>query len=358
MLKELIRLKRLWVILLFPIGILLTYLATVNPTNTEIIFSSAVYKVFSQIVSMIFGIFPISIAEILLVGGVLSVLFFLGFSIFRCIKKKTPMPIFKYVINLLVASSVIYFMFVTLCGMNYYRLDFEYYYGKEAESYSTEELKLMCIDYIEISGEIRENLNEEDFLVSVYTMSDNSHEAFNRLSETYEILGGFYSKPKPIILSEPMSYTKITGFFFPFTVEANVNVAVPDYQIPFTMLHEQAHQRGFMKEDEANFLAFLAGKESSDDLTKYSSYMSAVNYALNSLYDTDRDSFNEAYSYFNDLQLKDREESYLYWEQFEEQIVAETFTAVNDNYLKANGQSDGVISYGKVTELLLLDYYS
>jgi len=43
---------------------------------------------------------------------------------------------------------------------------------------------------------------------------------------------------------------------FPFTFEANVNVDIPPYQIPSTMLHELSHLRGFMREDEANFISY------------------------------------------------------------------------------------------------------
>ena len=44
-----------------------------------------------------------------------------------------------------------------------------------------------------------------------------------------------------------------------------------------------------------------------------------------------------------------------YWDQFEGPI-AQISSQVNDSYLKANQQEDGVKSYGKMVDLLLADY--
>lgn len=48
----------------------------------------------------------------------------------------------------------------------------------------------------------------------------------------------------------------------------------------------------------------------------------------------------------------DYQASNRYWEQFETR-VAEVSTSLNDSYLKANAQSDGVQSYGRMVDLLL-----
>lgn len=337
---------------------MLTYLAKLDPVKTEQYYSNGFYRYYSTIFSLMVGNIPFSVAELMLVGGTCVLIGMVLYGIKGACSQKSMIPIIKCVINLSLVASVIYFWFVISCGINYYRMDFEWYYGGETRNYTVEELTQMCIDYIIEAGEIREYLTEDDYNMSNYEMAKYSAVAFQQISETYPVLYKMYGHPKSIVLSPYMSYTKITGFFFPFTVEANVNVATPRFQIPFVMLHEQAHQRGFMQENEANFIAFLVGKESDHLFIKYSSYMSAVNYGLNSLYATDKDAYREAYAYFTPLVLEDRLEQYEYWQQFNDQVIAEKATAMNDTYLKANGQNDGVASYGKVTELLLLDYYS
>ena len=84
-----------------------------------------------------------------------------------------------------------------------------------------------------------------------------------------------------------MSWCNITGIFVPFTFEANVNVDVPDYSQPATMCHELSHLRGYMREDEANFIAYLACRNSENVEFQYSGAMLAFVYANNALYSAD-----------------------------------------------------------------------
>ena len=88
-------------------------------------------------------------------------------------------------------------------------------------------------------------------------MNDKLIDAYDKACDKYDFLQRLDSKLKPVMLSELMSYTHITGVYSFFTGEANINVAFPDYTIPYTAAHELAHQRGIAREDEANFVAFL-----------------------------------------------------------------------------------------------------
>ena len=92
-----------------------------------------------------------------------------------------------------------------------------------------------------------------------------------------------YSPPKPVLASELMSCANIGGMFFPFTMESNINVDNPFFVVPWTMTHELAHQCGFMREDEANFIAYLACKQSDDALMRYSGYLLAYDNAVSAL---------------------------------------------------------------------------
>ena len=345
----------LWLLLLVPISWVLTYLAKINPFLTEQYYSTTIYKYLSLFISKILGIIPFSVAEILLVFGTIFLIIYLIVSVYkaiRCKKIKFILVYLKFVIGI---SSVIYFIFTIFCGINYYRLNFEYYFDGSKREYSKYELAEMCEYLILTAGEIENKLSEN--IPTNSEMSKNASKAFNNLSEEYNVLWKGNSKPKAIILSNLMSYTEITGFYFPWTVEANINVAPPEYTIPFTMMHEQAHQRGFMREDEANFIAFLAGKHAEDNFSKYSAYMMASTYAMNSLYKIDKDLHSSLQKLYTAEQIEDLNENYYFWEKYENTNVSETFTEMNDNYLKSNGQELGVISYGKVTELLLMEYF-
>lgn len=298
----------------------------------------------------------------MLVFGSLALVLTLIWSIYKSIKNKTFKSVLNYLIHVAILTSFAYFIFVISCGINYNRYTFDNYYDAPDRDFTVEELATMCEDLILTGAQIRdeidvENLGEYEASYSeILDLSTATWEEFEMLSQEFDVLVSGYSQPKSVFLSYYMSFTKITGVFFPWTVEANVNTDVPYYTLAYTMLHEQAHQRGFMREDEANFIAWLAGKDSDNLIIKYSAYMQASVYAMNSLYEVDYDTFAELYALYSDLQMVDKQSNAEYWEQFEGD-VADTWTNVNDTYLKANGESDGIISYGTVTELLLRDYY-
>ena len=352
--------KRLFWLLLIPIAFIINVIASNFQAFTENVLSLGFYKISSQIVSFVFSLVPFSVAEVLLIAIPLVLVTTLIISIYKSIKRKNFKSIKTFGINVAVGASFIYFLFVMLCGVNYYRYNFEYYYfeNEGKSQYSAEKLEKLCVHLIEEGSKLRSEISDADLEVSAFELSQMAYESFVDFKKDYDVFSATYSKPKPILLSALMSHTQITGFYFPFTVEANVNVAFPSYEIPFTMLHEQAHQYGFMREDEANFIAFLAGENSKYDIVKYSAYMSASVYAMNSLYSADSERFNRVYQIYSEKQLEDKKDSRDYWEQFEDKIISNTFTQVNDTYLKANGQTEGVVSYGKVTELLLRDFYS
>lgn len=121
------------------------------------------------------------------------------------------------------------------------------------------------------------------------------------------------------------------------------------------MCHELAHTRGFMREDEANFIGYLACRKSDSPECRYSGVMLALVHAENRLYAADRELFWQVDALLSDGVRRDFAANNAYWAQFEGP-AAEVSTAVNNAYLRANNQSDGVASYGRMVDLLLADY--
>ena len=119
-----------------------------------------------------------------------------------------------------------------------------------------------------------------------------------------------------------MSHTEITGIFIPFTMEANVNVHISDYSIPYTMFHEMAHQRGFMREDEANYIAYITGMSSDNDDLMYSSTMLALITSGNTLYRQDADLYFDIRSTYSDGVVRDIRANSDYWARYEDTVVS------------------------------------
>ena len=176
-----------------------------------------------------------------------------------------------------------------------------------------------------------------------------------KLAEQYPVLDRpLYSPPKPVLASELMSCANIGGMFFPFTMESNINVDNPFFVVPWTMAHELAHQCGFMREDEANFIAYLACKESDDALMRYSGYLLAYDNAVSALRKVDPEAASAIGSGLSAAVRRDLAQRAEHWAQYEGP-VQDVSNAANDTYLKANNQADGMRSYGRMVDLLLAE---
>ena len=219
-----------------------------------------------------------------------------------------------------------------------------------------------------VAGELAEELcdicDEVDFSYMgfsnmPYDLSELVHklcDSYDEMSNEYTFLPRLRVAVKPIMLSVPMTYTHISGIYTFFTGEANINTNFPDYTLPYTVAHEMAHQRGVIREDEANFIAFLTCFESDDAYIRYSGLLGLYEYVASALYSADPDSYAELVS---KLDLRIRYELVAYSEfysAYRDSAAADISNSVNDFYLKAQGQTAGTRSYGQVVDLAVAYY--
>lgn len=361
--KKMLRLKRIYLLLLLPLSFVLIYVAKQSNDFAEQFFALHIYKWLSQAISMITSIFPFSIAEVLILILPIIFLFLLIQFIIKYVKEKEKRTdrLWKGILNTLCTVSIAVFLFVVLAGINYYRYPFRYYSNLELRDSSVHELYVLTKSLAMEANQLREMTETDDngvfqLSMSMHELAEQAAEAMSALSKEYPVLAGNYNAPKPVLSSSLMSHTEITGIFIPYTMEANVNVDIPDYSIPSTMLHELAHLRGFMREDEANFIAYLAGMESDHPEINYSSTMLALIISGNALYAEDTDLYFEIRDRYSVDVLNDIRANSRYWQRYEDTVVSTVSNKINDTYLKVNDQSDGVKSYGRMVDLLLAKY--
>ena len=128
---------------------------------------------------------------------------------------------------------------------------------------------------------------------------------------------GKYGRPKPVLLSRVMSHLNFTGVYSCLTGEANINVDAPQMGIPSTTMHEMAHQRGIAREDEANYVAYIACMAHPDIDFKYSGSSMALQYCMNALYAEDPDRYFNLIEYYSNEYRRDIESRSAYWQQFQ-----------------------------------------
>ena len=359
--------------IVFFIGLLLNLISSKFPMITEKYYSNGINIYIVKFLSKITSIFPFSLFEILIYMIVLSLITYLIYSITKIVKdyKKVLIYIKSFILNVASVAGLIYFLFIILWGLNYNRMDLKTSliedYNKTNNAniteveYSDKELKELYKFLIERCNEIRLEVSEDSN--GVMRCDTNYKGVLSRATNGYDNVDILnlsnrenYATAKPILNSNLLCYTGITGIYSPFTGEANVNIASPDYYIPFTTLHEMAHQRGYASENEANFLAYIAGINHKDYDFKYSSYLLALKYTASSLAIVDYDTYIGLNSALSEDVLNDLTNSSEFWKQYEGK-VSEVSDNMNNTYLKANGVKSGTESYGEMVNLLLT-YYS
>ena len=151
------------------------------------------------------------------------------------------------------------------------------------------------------------------------------------------------------------NYLGYSGYFNPFTGEAQLNHRIPDVLHPFVMAHEMGHQLGYAREQEANLMGFLAARASNDSLLRYSAYFEMFLYANAGLFQTDSLSAAVFLSQLAPEAKSDLESLRRFRIQYRSP-VEKAITILYDRYLKVNGQAAGTASYGRVVRNLLAIY--
>ena len=323
------------------------------------------------------GLFPFSVGEFMLIAGavlvIVAVLLAVALLVVRAKKGKGFWRFCKVYYSGVAWIALGVFVVLTLnCFICYHGTDFATkYFSKETQSddeYTLEEL-LMVRDFVVMQCNALAEQMERDAEGNIIYTGDMEAEAvkcMQAMGEEYEQLSGFYPEPKKIYFSEFLSQQYMQGYFFPFSMEANYNQIMCIMNKPATMCHELAHLKGFIQEDEANLIGYLACIQSDDLFFKYSGYLSVLNYLDNDFYDAvNRDKTQYLSQVRISAQVR-KDNEFLtdeMWEKVEKKAVVSTEAVdkISDEIVEAtlviNGVEDGMLSYCRVVGLLL-DYYA
>lgn len=296
-----------------------------------------VYSVIVAAAGRLWGLFPVSVAELGLYG-------LAAVSVWYGIRRRKQ---WKAVASrALMVVGLAAFLYTYQCGINYYRRPFSSELALEVRQSSVRELKELC-EYL--TEKVNETAAEEAYDREWRIWGQ---QAMSQLGEEYPGLAGYYPRPKPVTVSWILSVQQFSGIYSPFTLEANYNRQMTDYNIPHTICHELSHLRGYMREDEANFIGYLACIGSDHRAFQYSGYLTGWVYATNALARQDMESYRELYGRLVPRAAEDLRANNAFWNQYEGK-VAEVSNQMNDTYLKINNQEEGVKTYGRMVDLML-----
>ncbi len=310
-----------------------------------------------ETLGIVCNIFPFSVAELIYTAIAIGSVIF----IIRMVKAvgKSSHKIKELCLRL-AALALIPAVLITgynwLWAMGYYAETFTEKSGLGSDGVAVEDLKEVTILFAEKATELSTKVKRDEaghFIEKDFWK--NTEGLYKSMEEEFPFLKNYELRPKPMLYSYFMSVIGFTGFYFPFTGEANVNAHFPAALQPETIAHELAHQRRVAAEEEANFVGIAACLSSDKIVYQYSGALSGLTHLSNALYKADKDAWSEISADLSKEILIDWRDSNEYWDKFESP-VEEVATGVYDTYLKVNDQELGIKSYGACVDLLV-EYY-
>lgn len=319
------------------------------------------------------GLFPFSVGEWMLYLGVFLIFLYVLWGVVTLIFRKRLSHRVKKMFHgygtvLLWILGIVCVIMNLNCFLLYHVPTLKNRYGIGAgKEYGFDEIALVRDYVVEQANQLSQMMvrDEQGYLVYAGDMKAEAVKQMRRLGDRFSQLQGYYPYPKPLYTSDFFSQQYIMGYYFPFSLEANYNNRMYISNLPASMCHELSHLKGFILEDEANFIGYLACVDSEDDFFRYSAYLSVLSYLDRDFYRASGNN-NEVYQSHPtigdlvrfDMVFLTKQQ----WQQVEEhalistEIVQEASNTFTETTLTLNGVADGKISYSRVVDLLL-GYY-
>ncbi len=252
-----------------------------------------------------------------------------------------------------------YALFLLAWGLNYRRRPFADTSGLTIRTADVVELADLARELVTDANRGREGRSEN--AAGVFRLAAGRDAMFatvgngsRALAASFPALAGPTPRPKDALASPILSRLGIAGIYLPFTAEPLVNGTLPEVELPFSASHEIAHAQGFAREDEANFVAYLACRRNRDSDFRYSGALIAGFYVLAALDFANRPAARELERLRSEPVQRDVA-AIAAWSARYEGPLREASERVNDAYLRSQGAREGVRSYGRMVDLLLAE---
>ena len=304
--------------------------------------------------------FAFSAAELVYAAAILGLAAYLLWCVYRLIRFPEKLwQLYRLVLTLAMAGAIFWAGLNVMWTPCYYAPGFAEQSGVDDGPLELEELETVTRWFAALASEYADEVPRDEngaCTTDRDSVLDRAAGVFEGAAELYPFLDGEALRPKPIHFSRIMSYLDFTGFFFPMTGEANLNMDSPVFLLPSTSQHEIAHQRGVAMEQECNFVAVLSCLESEYADFRYAGAALAYIYLGNALAGADYEAYTEIYYSLSDTVRADFKAQSAYWDEFRDSAAQKASNTVYDSFLKSNGQELGMQSYGACVNLLV-HYY-
>jgi Protein of unknown function (DUF3810) len=347
--------KKAWLVIVTLIVLIKIF--SFYPYAVEKYYSNGIYPVISRVLRFLFGWLPFSIGDIVYAVAAVYLIVKLVRFVRSVFKTKGDRKVWWNGLRWFIFYSLlVYTVFNILWGLNYNRLGMAYQMQLQMKPYSTDELKqVMTIIVKRLDTTNVQALQTRNIYLSTQSLFAESFHCYQLAEAHYPHLSYSARSVKSSLFRSVGDYLGYSGYYNPFTGEAQVNTTVPVFVQPFTTCHEMGHQLGYAKENEANFAGYLSAKLSPDVAFKYSVYFDLYSYGIGELYG--RDSvFAIELNKQKPLQVKKDIIALRTFYNAYENPVEPYIRTLYSQYLRANEQPSGMQSYNEVMAFLIAYY--
>ena len=273
---------------------------------------------------------------------------------------------FQWMGWVLAICSFVFMMHTGIYGLNTYSGSISEDIRLEEADFTVTELAKATEYYLSIANELSSQVPRKgdgtvDF-PSFQEMAAMAGDGFKVLTyeEYYAVFAGSTLPVKELGWADMYTSMGITGVTMPLTGEAAVNPQTPAVALPFVMCHEMCHRMCISLERDANMGAFLACDAHPDPVFRYSGYFMAFRYCYNALVSvgtsTSSTAANQISAMINDQVRADLKYYQSFFQQKQNATATQIANTANDTYIKVSGDSSGIASYSKVSDLLVSWY--
>ena len=342
-----------WVLLI--VGALFIRILATQKDWVEKYYTHGTYPVISLIQRYLFGWLPLSVGD--WIYGALSVIILLKTAWFfrdLVLKKINRSYLVSGLQQLIFFFLFVYVFFNLGWGLNYNRQGIAKKLSLQTDSFSVNQLDTLA-HVLQQRANYYRSQEQQGIRQQLKRKKNLFHQAqlsFDSAATQFSFLTMQAPSIKPSLYSYMGNYLGFQGYYNPFTGEGQVNTTIPIFVQPFVTTHEMAHQIGFAKESEANFVGYLVCKKSPNLFFRYSAYLDMYLYANGLLYQLDSSRAIQIASGISPLVAKDIRALKQFYQRYKSPL--EDWIMVGyDYFLQANQQPQGKRSYGQVTGWLL-----
>jgi len=324
------------------------------PSAVERYYSRGLYLFLSRLQRILFGWLPFSVGDVLYGAALIWLLVALVRAIKTLVRREAGRAwFFSFLRRTVFVCLWVYVLFNGLWGLNYDRLGVAYQMQLRVHRYSTGELEQLTMV---LAGKV----NALDSMARMNRAAlERSRNVFRGAIAAYDSLAvedNRFHYPSPSVKSSLFGYIGLylgySGYYNPFTGEAQVNTWQLGFTQPYTTCHEMGHQLGYARENEANFAGYLAARSSSDPAFRYSTYFDLYAYATAEMYSRDSLFVKQLVKQIHPAIRQDFRDLRAFARKYANPLETGVWRLYG-GYLRANRQPKGIVTYTEVTAWLI-----